>query len=306
MLTDHRSPITEYDTLADRIIFRAYRPYLAYMDIVTILGYLFLLIFAATAVLAVLSIPKWIEIDEWYRKRLFMALILEVIGVVIILFNKYYIDQDISGPLNHTLSQDNWIALNSAAEIIQPELAILSGRDTTLKITLGQEQLEGSPNWSSVLNGNGLAIQSTNGQSLGQVSTDDLREAGLFNSISSVQGAEVSSRENYTLVKWRKRSGTSWTRSGSYLNDCPFQLEVYDGANGTHYRIRNTETKEMVFRSEDDSRQLFNSDLRINHFFEHNRQFFLMRILEADLFDPNSNYVHILQLRIKPTLGSQE
>lgn len=47
------------------------------------LNILFIVIFAATAILAIISLPGWVNIPEWYRKRLFIALILEVVGVII-------------------------------------------------------------------------------------------------------------------------------------------------------------------------------------------------------------------------------
>lgn len=53
-----------------------------------ILKYGFLVIFFATAVLGIASLPNWIEIPEWYKKKIFLALILEVVGVILILFNQ--------------------------------------------------------------------------------------------------------------------------------------------------------------------------------------------------------------------------
>lgn len=45
--------------------------------------YTIIIIFACTAILALLSIPNWIKIEEWYKKKLFTALIIEVIAAVL-------------------------------------------------------------------------------------------------------------------------------------------------------------------------------------------------------------------------------
>ena len=53
---------------------------------VYVLFFLFLAIFAATAVVTLLGITKRLSIEEKYLKPLFTALILEVVGAVIVLF----------------------------------------------------------------------------------------------------------------------------------------------------------------------------------------------------------------------------
>jgi hypothetical protein len=51
-----------------------------------VLWIMFLSIFGLTALLTLASLPDWITIPEWYRKKLFVALLLQVVGAVIILF----------------------------------------------------------------------------------------------------------------------------------------------------------------------------------------------------------------------------
>ncbi len=51
-----------------------------------ILDIVFLVIFALTAVITLLSLPNWIKIGEWYKKKLFGILILQVVGAVIMVY----------------------------------------------------------------------------------------------------------------------------------------------------------------------------------------------------------------------------
>lgn len=69
----------------------------------TVLGYLFLAIFALTAILTLASLPGWINIPEWYRKKLFIALVLEVVGAVIMLFNQTYTTPGKPVPVTQTV-----------------------------------------------------------------------------------------------------------------------------------------------------------------------------------------------------------
>ena len=52
-------------------------------QVVDILFFVFIGIFILTALLTLLSLPGWVKLDEWYQKKLFLALIIEVVCVVI-------------------------------------------------------------------------------------------------------------------------------------------------------------------------------------------------------------------------------
>ena len=53
---------------------------------VGILFFVFVLIFLATATITLLGLIKKVDIEDKYLNRLFIALILEVVGAVIVLF----------------------------------------------------------------------------------------------------------------------------------------------------------------------------------------------------------------------------
>jgi len=88
-----------------------------------ILKYGFLVLFFATAVIGIASLPGWIEIPEYYRKRIFIFLILEVVGAIVIFFNQEIIDGS-GGIPGYTISNENWIALDDSAYVVTPEIII--------------------------------------------------------------------------------------------------------------------------------------------------------------------------------------
>jgi hypothetical protein len=69
----------------------------------TVLWIMFLSIFGLTAILTLASLPDWITIPEWYRKKLFVALILQVVGAVIILFKQSAAAESFEGTKTDTV-----------------------------------------------------------------------------------------------------------------------------------------------------------------------------------------------------------
>ena len=63
-----------------------------------ILIYIFLAIFVLTAIITLCSLPGWIDIGEWYKKKLFLALILEVVGCIVLMFRNGVINADVEEP----------------------------------------------------------------------------------------------------------------------------------------------------------------------------------------------------------------
>ncbi len=81
----------------------------------SILFFTFLIIFIATAILTLASLPEWIKIPDKYRKVLFTTLIVEVVGCVIILFKSTVIGE-------HKIFPDkNWFAIEAhTGKILNP------------------------------------------------------------------------------------------------------------------------------------------------------------------------------------------
>ncbi len=65
------------------------------MPMKDILGWLFILIFAATAMITLLGLIGRVQIRDRFLKALFAALIIEVIGTVILLFRSFWMVADI-------------------------------------------------------------------------------------------------------------------------------------------------------------------------------------------------------------------
>lgn len=233
----------------------------------SILGYLFLFIFALTAILSILSLPNWIKIPEWYRKKLFVALLLEVVGAIIMMFNQSFLGSDQDGT-SHQLSENRFLVLNEAGLVIQPSIQI-DAVDTSYAFTFGNMSFDALPKLECYLTEESMIVRSSNNVDLGEVSHEMLKHVGIFNTIKTAKG-EVSSSHNYTLVKWKKNEETEnkWVNRGSYLEDSPFHLKVYDDNNETKYQIFETSSKKVIFSSDASAKQLFDVDNRIIHFFE--------------------------------------
>lgn len=273
--------------------------------LIDVLGYTFLAIFALTALMTLLSLPGWIPIPESYRKVLFKALLLEVIGAVIILFTNSFLKEP-STSTTYTLSDKNWVALNlDDGRIIQPTLEVVAP-DDTLSITLGlspsdfrgrlrKNQLAG------VLSNSGMEIRNKEDEPLGVLPTPSLASAGFFNSIHSNEG-ELSSSSSFALVKYNKSPQGSWRRSGKYLKGCPLRFKVADANSQTVYDILDSEKGDTLFHSSSVAKHLFDVDHRINHFFEHKGQFYLFRIAGASLDKLSNSFVNVLQIKFSPTI----
>jgi len=272
---------------------------------IEILGYLFLVIFGLTALLTLLSLPNWIVIPDVYRKTLFRALILEVVGAIIIVFTNHFINDSGEGT-KHIIKTENWIALSlDSAQIIQPRIEIVSP-DTTYEFFVGEEPTAIEARLSAnkffgTLSEAGLQVKNFDSIVLGVIPTSSLTDAGLFNSIKSNEG-EISSLSNYSLVKFRRDSLGKWEMEGKFLKGSPFTFEVYDDRSKTIYQIVNSERGDTIFTSNSVAKQLFNLDSRIIHFFEHEGQFYLFRIAGADLSKGSELFVNVLQIRFEPTI----
>jgi len=281
---------------------------------IEILKYGFLVLFFATAIIGIASLPGWIKIPEYYRKRIFIFLILEVVGAIVIFFNQEMIDGSRGIPAYY-ISDENWIVLDDSAYVITPEI-IISTQDTSITKMLGQTPFKKFEYLKNKITPNGMDIMNGKDLTLGTISMQQLEQVGLFNSIETAKG-EISSSENYTYVRWKKSlspspppspspspSESNWKRSGTYL--APYFLQVYDQGGQTKYLIKNATTNDTLFLSDSHSKNLFDTDNRIIHFFEHERIYYLLRIAQADLTDTLENYAQILQIRLNPHVKTNE
>ncbi len=268
---------------------------------ITILGYLFLGIFALTAILTLASLPGWIEIPDQYRKVLFRALLLEVVGAIIILFTNSYINPEPTS-LQYEVSPQNWVAFSTdSGQVIQPKI-IVSGVGDPLNVTLGRKLQAGNllfnnNNSRGALTEEGLVLENLNNGKLGVIPPNTLTSLGLFNTIKSNDGI-IPSSSNYKLIKFMRTANGRWERRGSFIKDCPYILRIVDDQTGTHYQILLEESDELVYDSNESSGEPFNTDQRMIHFYEHDNNFYLFRITEADLI--TKNYVHLLQIKLEP------
>lgn len=263
-----------------------------------ILKYGFLVIFFSTAVMGLVSIPGWLKIPDWYRKKIFIALILEVVGVIVILFNKEVVEQQtITETPSVTISDQNWWAFNKNGQLIQPSLLVETS-DTTIEKKLGNQEFYKIQNLSAVLNEQQLEILNADSLALAHIRLSKLKSSGLFNGFKTANG-EITSTENYAYVKWKKSASSSWKQHGQFLEG--FSLNIQDFDEGTYYQVVNNFNQQVVFDSRNSSKNLFAVDNRIIHFYQYNHRFYLLRISWADL-NATDKYVHVINVKMEPTL----
>jgi hypothetical protein len=267
---------------------------------IEILKYGFLIIFLATALIGILSLPGWLKIDEWYRKKIFIALILEVVGAIIILFNQEFITTRSKEIPEITISENEWIALNNSGLIVKPEINI-KNQDTTIIKYFGKQSYIEFKNLTSKVVDDGLSIRNSDGITLAIIKAKDLKTNGLFNSFETAEN-EITSSKNYAYIKWNKRPNSQWKKNGSFIG--PFELEVADYTEGTYYLIKNSTNNTTVFDSRDNSKNLISVDNRIIHFYEYDNKYYLLRIAWADL-ENNEKYIHVINTRMQPTIKTR-
>jgi|GEM_PF-4915308 len=197
-----------------------------------ILLIVFVSVFIITAILTILSIPEWIKIPEWYKKKLFTALILEVIAVVILLAKETFFD-------NSSALKQAYVSLDATGKLI-PYITDDKG-DT---IYISDFYKEGSVlELDSYFDkeAGALYIKDKSGDVFGKVPLGKI-QGGLYNSISPGHKDHVVTNTEYTSTITFKPNlaKTSWSRkNGKFLDDI-FRFEVYENG-GTHYRIYKNE-----------------------------------------------------------------
>ncbi|WP_053405799.1 hypothetical protein [Persicobacter sp. CCB-QB2] len=263
-----------------------------------ILQYGFLVIFFLTAVIGLLSIVGWVpKMDEWYRKRIFTALILEVVAVILLLFKNNFTGESPAKPILNC-SVENWVALDEKGGLVQPEVSV-KFEETEYRETLGNEQLQAFKGLVLGLEQGSLKVKNIKGEILASFSAAELEDLGLFNVIKNEE--QISSFRHHQYIKWQKgKSEDSWTYKGQYLS--PFKLEIMDDKGGTKYIIRNENKGEVIFDSDHFSKDLFHVDNRMTHFFQHQGAYHLLRINEANLSGRQNAYVHVLHVLLEPKI----
>jgi hypothetical protein len=250
-----------------------------------------LVIFGMTAVISLGSIPDWIKIPEWYKKKLFTVLIIEVIAIVLAYSAKIF-DKTRGGT---TIKYSKQTELN---------LTYFSGNDS---IYVHAEQ-----------------------DTLGRFSRDKLygnktHYKDLFTHIQP----PASDYGDYVSIQWTYDYSTgNWTNGKPegycFVKDCPFYTKVRNIGGKPAFQIFKEGEEEPFFCSSNSNvSDPFHKDNRRIYFCEYNNKedaktrYTLFRITEADVYSKISGkstsddtesgtankkklYVNILQLRINP------
>ena len=229
-----------------------------------VLGGMFIAIFAITAILTLLSLPNWINIGEWYRKKLFLALIIEVVALVLLIGR-------------NELLKDN------------------SPKALTARI---------GPNESlrpAVKPGGNICVISSDSVELGTISPVSFERMNFFTRInSSADDAE----KNDVVKWESAAGSTKWVIArGKEMTNPPFALDVRDVGQETVYVITNTVTGEEKFNSGTYHKEgLFDLENRMTHFYGHDNTYCLFRIISSELTKGKKRHVHVLQVKLDPAL----
>jgi hypothetical protein len=250
-----------------------------------------LVIFAMTAIISLGSIPDWIKIPEWYKKKLFTVLIIEVIAIVLA-----YSAQKFSGTRKEeAIKYDKQTELNLTYFSDNDSIYALAGKDT-----------------------------------LGKFSRDKLYEnKAYFEDLFTHIQPPASDYGDYVSIKWTYDYSTgNWTNGRPegycFIKDCPFYTKVRLVGGKPAFQIYKEGEEEPFFcSSNSNASDPFHIDNRRIYFCEYNNKedaktrYVLFRITEADVYSKISGkptldntesgtankkklYVNILQLRINP------
>lgn len=269
------------------------------------LGYSFLIIFNLTAILALLSLPGWITIDEKYKKPLFYGVIIEVAIFIVSLATLEYLDKPgYEVDIPEVKIDDNWLALELYDfSLIQPELRI-HAPDTTITRKLGkayedvENRLKNNQLWGEYTN-NGISVLLQDSLSLGYINRETLSKMNLFNSIRDQEKKEIA----HTRISFEEQDN-SWITKQE-LNDLPFEIKVRRGDHGIQYELWKNSV--LVYNSVNSRNPADGStsiwvDRRINHIFEENGKYFLLYIQHADLI---KGYIHFSLIKLEPILANR-
>lgn len=261
-----------------------------------VLFYTFLIIFIATAVLTLLSLPNWVIIPENYKKVLFSSLIIEVVGCVVLLFK-----QEIQFTYN-VKPNSNWIALSTTdGSLVQPSIQVF---DSTF--ILGEYVNNNIPNLAGhsmkiKLEGAEMLALNRDGIVLGKITDVNLQELGLFNRLEAWKN-EIPDSEEYKIIKFNfDRSLNSWVQKGKSAADSLVGIEVFSTPE-IGYKIVNLKTNKEVFNSMNVSMDVIHRDRRKLHFIQLENAFYLIRITQADLNKRNEEFIHFMLVKLKPQL----
>lgn len=239
------------------------------IDAADTLLYVFIGIFVLTALLTLLSLPNWINIGEWYRKKLFLALIIEVVAIVLFI-GKEMLEQ------KYTKTDDEVVGPITSAFPLKPEVR-----------QQGQ-----------------LSILQDDDEHLGNLPATSLRNLNLFTRVNSLPAAS----DKNDVIKWEAPAGSSkWAiKRGKMVTNPPFALEVKDVGTETVYTITNVITGEVKFNSLEPSEDVFNLEHRLTHFFGHENTYCMFRIISSELSKGKDRHVYFLQMKIEPALVSDD
>ena len=240
---------------------------------------LIIVIFGLTAFLAIASIPDWIKISEWYKKKLFLALIIEIIALMLAYVSNILSDKN---PKPEADRYNKEQVLDLLPSLEKKMFYVINNKDT-----------------------------------LGKISIDDLTLPNLFNSIKyNSEGYEL---DNHRLIKWEYKKGKwsssdNWISDCPYyikISDDKRRTIYEIREKNEHDTVKPLYTSKESISDID----LFNRNNRKVHITEYvdkkdNQLYYsLFRIVDANLQSDstkNSRYVYISQMKITPILNEKK
>jgi len=251
----------------------------------TILLWIFIAIFVATAIITLGSLPGWIKIPDSYRKVLFSALLLEVASCILLLFGKYFLEDKAPNSVHI-----DGVGLTSEGELIH--LSSWNENLLSLKPEDFADKLLNSATYSLVKEADKNDskriefVVRNKSLPIGKVSLSSLDSLSLFDGIDPY-------RNEFKRVKYLIKD-KRWEEGMKLSSGWPFDIIV----NNSGYKISD---KVPDYFPEITSSE-FNSNARNLHFFRaSDKAYYIVRISDANLGE-QSPFVAFFVIRLVPTL----
>jgi hypothetical protein len=187
----------------------------------------FLLIFIATAVLTLASLPGWIEIPNEYRKKLFVALVLEVVSCIGLLFHEAWL----SNQMDEVTPQSGWIAMKSNGELFRPKLRNrLLGDDIDTFLAHARKgvtlQIAAEPDLDDDNAPDFVVMNSFEQAAFGRMSNASLDASNLFNMVRA---------EGFARPTFKRTAKGTWEEMPEHLLPEEWNIVLHVSDRG--YRI---------------------------------------------------------------------
>lgn len=244
----------------------------------------FMVTFAITSMVALLGITGILKLEPQFRRGLFYALLLEVVGCCVLLFRS-----EMLGGWECKQRQE-WVGLDlNTGQLFQPEMYKELGGMVSDVDTLGAlvpNALRRLENHNYKLHRHRDEYKVTNphnGHVLGTVHAHELwTDHGLYSGFVGLDTSHNVRRDDHELIRFDKRSN-GWT-SDDEMRSWPINIYVTTNSHGQVIYEVSDKRGTSLYNSKEaerEERSPLNLGSRPMHFFDFDNQIVLLTIMRA-------------------------